>query len=340
MKFAFHGGATGCLSCSRVPWRESLGRYPLCEVDWLIRMIAGAVVRPVERWWRRRDDAQVDDALPATLRISDLNRGLVPLGFLVLVTAFTSVITAGMILSDKPEANLEHWTDTWPFAIFGAIIIGLAIWTFLRPLWVEVTADAILVRRLASERQYGPAELRRCAFELSPELWGPLPPRQETGETRCKFRFADGVQFEATLGVRKARLLHSAVDRLTRGAGRWIAEDPDAAAYAQNPIRLTSRALEGLRKAARKAGLGGRAVVLAGVQPSPDDSDGFIYQLDLVEGVPPGSILTESVGRLIAVEREDAALLAGVIIDFNRGAGGTGFLFIRTDTPDTPALAV
>jgi Fe-S cluster assembly iron-binding protein IscA len=245
---------------------------------------------------------------------------------------------AGIVLSEAE--NFDRWVDLLPFVGFGVMIAFLALWTFHQPFWVEITTDAILVRRLASERQYGPKDLLRCAFELSPEVWGPLPPRQETGETRCKFRFVDGVQFDATLGVRKARLLHAAVDRLTRGAGRWIAEDPDAAAYAQNPIRLTSRALEALRKAARKAGLGGRAIVLAGVQPSPDDSDGFIYQLDLVEGVPPGSILTESVGRLIAVEREDAALLAGVIIDFNRGAGGTGFLFIRTDTPDTPALAV
>jgi iron-sulfur cluster assembly accessory protein len=103
-------------------------------------------------------------------------------------------------------------------------------------------------------------------------------------------------------------------------------------------IQLTEAAAKAVTDAARaqRLDLSTNAYLRAGVKPRP--GGGFDYLLDITQDVnPQADWLSASRGIRIVVARQDAAYLAGTVVDYKAGGGG-GFVFnnpnARRDAPE------
>ena len=97
--------------------------------------------------------------------------------------------------------------------------------------------------------------------------------------------------------------------------------DPSSAAFARNPLRLTQAAAAGLRLMQRQQGLEGVKVRVAVGRQG--------YEVDFTEDEPEPAVDFMYIcdGVTLLVDRESAAMLAGVQMDLVHSPQGMGFVF-------------
>lgn len=298
------------------------------------------IARPIERQWRARSSSTAERAGGATsLRISDLNRALVPLALSLLIVAIFGFLTIAIYFFE-PKSKEEPGLDGW-FLLGLAGMAGLAVWlaieAFRRTLSIDLLADGIVVRKLRGETIHGPDQVQRWGYELEEGRFSPLPPLQDRqDDTRFKLVLTSGYSFDAPVSTSRAQAIEEAMERLVRARPAWAGSAQ--AEYAANPVLLTDRAALVVGAMKRRFKLPQNAVLVVGVQHGGGQTsagggetvDGaHLYTADLVADPPAGAIFAESHGIGIAALPENAPLLAGVTVDFVRGGGQAGFIFTR-----------
>ena len=103
----------------------------------LIRFLARAIARPVERFFRAREG--VDEG--RSLKVSNLNFALVPFGIAFLVCGLTAFMTV-MLLRQKPEELKPSLPWLGGLFLFAAVMFWLGT---KRVLWLRIDEAITLV---------------------------------------------------------------------------------------------------------------------------------------------------------------------------------------------------
>lgn len=139
-------------------------------------------------------------------RILNLHNALRPVLLGILVAGLASAALANNVVAIKLAQQNVALTVVWATPLLCSFAMA-----WRRTLWVDVTAQGILLRRLlAAERVYPADAIVLWGFEHESGRWSTLPPAPDTARrARFVLETTDGFRLDANVRAREAEQVAS-----------------------------------------------------------------------------------------------------------------------------------